>query len=90
MDLRFGYQDFGPLTPATGYERLLYDAMVGDATLFHRWDTVEAAWRVAAPVLDLWSSLPPRDFPNYAAGSWGPAAADELVRREGRRWVNPS
>ncbi|GEJ58556.1 glucose-6-phosphate dehydrogenase [Anaeromyxobacter diazotrophicus] len=89
VDLRFGYQDFGPLVPATGYERLLYDVMVGDATLFHRWDTVEAAWRLASPVLDLWSSLPPRDFPNYAAGSWGPAAAEELLRREGRRWVNP-
>lgn len=89
VDLRFGYQDFGPLVPATGYERLLYDVMVGDATLFHRWDTVEAAWRLASPVLDLWSSLPPRDFPSYAAGSWGPPAADELLRKEGRRWVNP-
>ena len=88
VNLRFGYQDFGPLVAATGYERLLYDVMVGDTTLFHRWDTVEAAWRVATPVLDLWSTLPPREFPNYAAGSWGPAAADELIQREGRRWVS--
>ncbi|HTP24602.1 MAG TPA: glucose-6-phosphate dehydrogenase [Anaeromyxobacteraceae bacterium] len=90
VDLRFGYQDFGPLAPATGYERLLYDCMVGDETLFHRWDNVEAAWRIATPVLDLWASLPARDFPNYPAGSWGPAGADELLRRDGRKWVNPS
>ncbi len=90
VKLSFGYQDFGPLPPATGYERLLYDCMVGDATLFHRWDTVEAAWRIATPVLDLWASLPARDFPNYAAGTWGPAAGDELLRKDGREWVNPS
>ncbi len=88
VGLRFSYQDFGPQVPATGYERLLYDCMVGDATLFHRWDQVEAAWRIATPILDLWASLPPRDFPNYAAGAWGPAAADDLLRRDGRRWVN--
>jgi glucose-6-phosphate 1-dehydrogenase len=87
--LSFSYADFGPLPRATGYERLIYDCMTGDATLFHRADMVEAAWRVATPVLDLWASLPPRDFPNYAAGSGGPAAADELLARDGRRWVNP-
>jgi glucose-6-phosphate 1-dehydrogenase len=90
VKLDFGYSDFGPQAPATGYERLLYDCMVGDSTLFHRWDTVEAAWRIATPVLDLWSSLPARDFPNYAAGTWGPAAADELLAKDGHRWVNPS
>ena len=89
VDLRFGYQDFGPQMAATGYERLLYDCMVGDATLFHRWDNVEAAWRIATPVLDIWTSLPARDFPNYAPGTWGPAAADELLGKDGRRWVNP-
>jgi glucose-6-phosphate 1-dehydrogenase len=86
--LAFSYQDFGPLPQATGYERLLYDVMIGDATLYHRADMVEAAWKVATPVLDLWESLPARDFPNYAAGSWGPQAADDLLAREGRRWVN--
>ncbi len=90
VDLRFGYQDFGPQVPATGYERLLYDCMAGDATLFHRWDNVEAAWRIATPVLDLWASLPARDFPNYAAGTWGPSSADELLKKDGRKWVNPS
>ncbi|ABS27510.1 glucose-6-phosphate dehydrogenase [Anaeromyxobacter sp. Fw109-5] len=90
VDLRFSYEDFGPQVPATGYERLLYDCMVGDATLFHRWDEVEAAWRIVTPILDLWASLPPRDFPNYPAGGWGPPAGDALLRRDGRRWVNPA
>jgi len=88
VNLSFSYQDFGALPAATGYERLLYDAMIGDATLYHRADMVDAAWRVATPILDLWESLPARDFPNYPAGSWGPAAGDELLSRDGRRWVN--
>jgi glucose-6-phosphate 1-dehydrogenase len=88
VKLDFSYKDFGETVEATGYERLLYDCMVGDSTLFHRQDMVEAAWRIVTPLLDVWSSLPPRDFPNYAAGTWGPPAADELIQRDGRRWVN--
>jgi glucose-6-phosphate 1-dehydrogenase len=90
VKLQFDYSDFGPQNAATGYERLLYDCMIGDSTLFHRTDMVEAAWKIATPILDVWKSLPPRDFPNYAAGSWGPAAADLLLERDGRRWWNPS
>jgi len=87
VKLEFSYTDFGEMSAATGYERLLYDSMVGDTTLFHRADMVEAAWRVVTPVLDVWQSLPPRDFPNYPAGSWGPAAADHLIQQNGgRRW----
>ena len=63
--------------------------MIGDSTLFHRSDIVEAAWAIATPILDVWQALPPRDFPNYAAGTWGPAVADELIARDGRRWLNP-
>lgn len=88
VKLDFSYKAFGEAVQATGYERLLYDCMIGDTTLFHRQDMVEAAWRIVTPILDLWSSLPPRDFPNYAAGTWGPPAADELIQRDGRRWVN--
>ena len=88
VNLDFNYSDFGPTDKATGYERLLYDAMLGDTTLYHRSDMVEAAWRIATPILDVWGSIKPRDFPNYAAGSWGPAAADELIRRDGRSWRN--
>src|SRR3990172_1852022 len=88
--LDFSYKDFGETGAATGYERLLHDIMVGDGTLFHRADMVEAAWTVATPILDLWQSLPPRDFPNYPAGSRGPAAADELIQRDGRTWWGQS
>jgi glucose-6-phosphate 1-dehydrogenase len=89
VSLDFSYKDFGEQPVATGYERLLHDCMIGDMSLFHRSDMVEAAWKVASPILDLWESLPARDFPNYAAGTWGPAAGDELVVRDGRRWANP-
>ena len=88
VKLDFSYKDFGDTPAATGYERLLYDCMAGDSTLFHRTDMVEAAWRIATPVLDAWRALPAPDFPNYPAGSWGPAAADELIRQDGRRWYN--
>jgi glucose-6-phosphate 1-dehydrogenase len=89
VKLDFSYADFGDVPPTTGYERLLHDAMIGDPSLFHRADLVEASWRIATPILDVWATLPARDFPNYAAGSWGPAAAQELLGRDGRRWVNP-
>jgi glucose-6-phosphate 1-dehydrogenase len=86
VKLDFSYRDFGETTAATGYERLLYDSMIGDMTLFHRSDMVETSWKVATPILDVWRALPPRDFPNYPAGSHGPAVADDLIEREGRTW----
>jgi glucose-6-phosphate 1-dehydrogenase len=86
----FNYDDYFGSTPSTGYETLLYDAMKGDSTLFQRADAVEAGWQVLQPVLDVWSALPARDFPNYEAGSWGPTEADELVQRDGRRWIEPT
>ncbi|MFQ5913935.1 MAG: glucose-6-phosphate dehydrogenase [Nitrospinota bacterium] len=86
VHMDFRYKDYFGSTPSTGYERLLYDCMLGDATLFQRADMVEAAWGVVEPVLDVWKALPPRDFPNYAAGTWGPKEADELIRRDGREW----
>jgi glucose-6-phosphate 1-dehydrogenase len=88
-EMNFCYGDLGESVLSTGYETLLYDAMIGDATLFHRADMVDAAWRVATPILDVWGALPPRDFPNYTAGSWGPAAADKLLQRDQRVWKNP-
>ena len=59
--------------------------MIGDQTLFMRADMVEEAWRVGQPVLDAWASNG-TDFPDYPSGSDGPAAADELLKRDGRRW----
>jgi glucose-6-phosphate 1-dehydrogenase len=86
VEMDFNYVDYFGSTPSTGYERLLYDSMIGDATLFQRADMVEAGWSVIEPVLDIWKALPPRSFPNYPAGSWGPAEADELLARDGREW----
>ena len=90
VKLDFSYRDFGETRAATGYERLLYDVMVGDNTLFYRADTVETAWKIATPILDVWRTLPPRDFPDYAAGSWGPTSAEALIKADGRSWwVSP-
>lgn len=86
VDMDFKYTDYFGSKPSTGYERLLYDCMLGDATLFQRADMTEASWAVVEPILDVWKALPPRDFPNYAAGTWGPQAANDLLEREGRSW----
>jgi glucose-6-phosphate 1-dehydrogenase len=89
MDFSYGTSFSDDLPDA--YERLLLDVMVGDPTLFPRWDSVEEAWRVVQPILDRWADSDPPDLPNYAAGEWGPKAADELIARHrpGRRWRRP-
>jgi len=69
-----------------GYERLLLDITHGDQTLFIRGDEAEEAWRVLTPLLEAWEKKPAEDFPNYAAGTLGPEAADQFLEREGRRW----
>ena len=84
--LEFDYDQFGDRQPATGYEKLLYDCMVGDTSLFHRSDMVEAAWEAATPIMEAWNDNPPEDFPNYAAGSWGPEAATKLIGRDTNHW----
>jgi glucose-6-phosphate 1-dehydrogenase len=88
VDMNFEYADYFGLQPSTGYERLLHDCMIGDQTLFQRADMVEAGWCVVSPALDVWKALPPRNFPNYAAGTWGPKDADDLLERDGRHWRN--
>jgi glucose-6-phosphate 1-dehydrogenase len=86
VEMDFCYKDYFGTTPSTGYETLLYDCMIGDATLFQRADNVELGWSVVEPILEAWAATPPQDFPNYAAGSWGPTAADDLLARDGRQW----
>lgn len=86
VNMDFKYTDYFGSGPSTGYERLLYDCMIGDATLFQRADQVEAGWAIVSPVIDVWKALPARSFPNYRAGTWGPKEADELLRRDGRKW----
>jgi glucose-6-phosphate 1-dehydrogenase len=85
VNMRFGYGDAFKASRYTGYEVMIYSCSHGDATLFSRGDLVEAAWRVAQPLLDYWKATP-ADFPNYARGSWGPTAASDLIERDGRRW----
>jgi glucose-6-phosphate 1-dehydrogenase len=88
VKMRFCYEDYFHRRVATGYELLLYDAMRGDATLFQRADNVEQAWRIVDPVLKAWRENRPQRFPNYAAGTWGPREADEILARSGRTWRN--
>jgi glucose-6-phosphate 1-dehydrogenase len=87
MDFRYG-STFGHAAPEA-YERLLLDVMLGDATLFTRADEVDWSWRFFDPVLAAWAEERPDALPRYAAGTWGPAGADELIARDGRRWRSP-
>jgi glucose-6-phosphate 1-dehydrogenase len=86
VSMDFAYETYFKTAPNTGYETLLYDCMIGDATLFQRADNVEAGWQVVQPILDAWANNLPKDFPNYLAGGSGPATADELLTRDGRTW----
>ena len=85
VSMRFCYRDYFALENHTGYETLLYDAMIGDASLFKRGDLIEAGWNVVQPVLQAWEQGG-NDVQSYAAGSDGPEAAQDLLSRDGRRW----
>jgi glucose-6-phosphate 1-dehydrogenase len=87
VEMNFAYRDYFAPIGSVGYETLIYDCLIGDATLFQRADTVEAAWCAVQDLLDVWPGAPADDFPNYAAGSDGPAAADRLLARDGRAWL---
>lgn len=86
VDMAFNYGNAFKASRYTGYEVMLYSCTRGDATLFSRGDLVEAAWRIAQPLLDHWSETPAPDFPNYSRNSWGPKAAYDLLEKDGRRW----
>ncbi|MBM3735031.1 MAG: glucose-6-phosphate dehydrogenase [Acidobacteria bacterium] len=86
MDFKYG-SSFGVRSPAA-YETLLVDALTGDATLYTRQDMVEASWRAVTPILDAWTATK-FDFPNYTAGSWGPAASEAMLNRRGHSWRTP-
>jgi glucose-6-phosphate 1-dehydrogenase len=87
MEFRYG-TSFGA-EPPEAYERLILDCMLGDGTLFTRGDEVEASWAWIDRIEKAWAKSEPPSFPNYASGSWGPAAADELLARDGRKWRRP-
>lgn len=86
VNMRFDYREAFEASRTTGYEVLLYNCMIGDPTLFSRTDLVETAWRIAQPLLEVWSKTEASEFPNYPAGSWGPKAAFDLIERDGRKW----
>jgi glucose-6-phosphate 1-dehydrogenase len=86
VEMDFTYDNsFGVASPEA-YERLLLDVMKGDPTLFTRDDEIEESWDLLAPIFEVWSGKNPPPLCTYEAGSWGPAAADELLRRDGHSW----
>jgi glucose-6-phosphate 1-dehydrogenase len=89
VTMRFNYQESFSLPIPDAYETLLWDVMDNDATLFMRADQVEAAWQIIMPILDAWTGHPPVDFPNYAAGTWGPEEANVLFN-PGHHWPLPT
>jgi len=88
VDMNFTYGTSFGQRIHDAYERLIMDALIGDASLFTRDDEVEAEWGLITPILEHWAKTPPTDLPNYAAGSWGPEAADKMLTDAGRKWWN--
>jgi glucose-6-phosphate 1-dehydrogenase len=86
VEMKFAYEDYFKISLSTGYETLIYDCMIGDATLFQRADTIEAGWRIVQPMLDFWAHDSAGPMPTYPAGGEGPAEATALLQRDGRSW----
>lgn len=90
VHMNFSYNEAFHGEQPEAYETLLLDVMKGDATLFMRADQVEEAWSLVMPIIENWEASTPEDFPNYAAGTWGPEAAISLMARDGRHWHEPA
>ncbi len=86
VNMDFTYGSAFSVDSPDAYETLILDALLGDAALFTRSDEVEKAWGIVTPIIEAWADQPPPPFPDYAAGSWGPDAADALLARDGHRW----
>ena len=89
VDMQFSYRESFDTPSPEAYVTLLADVIGNDATLFMRDDQVEAAWRLLMPVLEVWNSSPPNDFPNYASGTWGPDSTQGLLVQQGHSWPAP-
>jgi glucose-6-phosphate 1-dehydrogenase len=90
MRMEFDYKRSFEHPLPEAYERLILDALRGDPTLFMRSDELDAAWEFVTPILEAWQAEPPTDFPNYAAGSWGPESAGRLLEGCHGSWRRPS
>jgi glucose-6-phosphate 1-dehydrogenase len=90
VKMQFCYEDTFGGEPPEAYERLLQDALFGDATLFTRSDEVLAAWEFTNRILDAWTTFPVRNLPVYEAGTWGPPGTDEFIGRDNREWRSPT
>jgi glucose-6-phosphate 1-dehydrogenase len=88
VEMKFNYRDAFAAKSPDAYETLLWDIMKNDPTLFMRADQIEAAWALLMPIIEVWSQTPPGDFPNYAAGTWGPDSAQGLLG-QGQTWTAP-
>lgn len=86
VKMDFRYSSYFGLNPPEAYERLICDCMAGDHTLFARDDEVLISWKLLTPLISYWASHSPSDFPNYAAGTWGPEKAEELLQQQGHYW----
>ena len=89
VSMNFSYKEGFGGNSRSAYATLLNDCLRGDATLFDRGDSVEAAWSLVDPILDVWSAAKTATVPEYAAGTWGPRESDQLLERDGRQWYNP-
>jgi glucose-6-phosphate 1-dehydrogenase len=90
VEMKFRYKDYFKAEPATGYETLIYDCMIGDNILFQRADSVEAGWQAVQPFLDAWKKAGAKGLETYKAGTQGPPGAKELLKRDGRSWREPA
>lgn len=86
VKMDFRYTSYFGGTPPEAYERLIWDCILGDNTLFARSDEVAKSWQILTPVLQNWANHPPNHFPNYPSGSWGPSAAEEMMTQDNRAW----
>jgi glucose-6-phosphate 1-dehydrogenase len=86
VGMKFDYRDHFQVEKRTGYETLLYDAMIGDSSLFKRADMIEGGWAIVQPILNAWAAGHGGELYEYAAGTDGPEAAEEMLQSEGRRW----
>ena len=89
VTMNFSYKEGFGGTTRSAYATLLNDCLRGDATLFDRGDSVEAAWSLVDPILDVWSAAKTAGVPAYSSGTWGPKESDQLLERDGRQWYNP-